>query len=194
MASNASALEPLGANLTLHHLFLFSAAGGGLLFVVQVVLSLAGAGAGDLGGGDAATGHSSPDVAFKLLSLQGLTAFFAMFGLVGLALYEESRVGATMSLLGALVGGGLTTFIIARIFQAARKLEASGNVDLRAAVDMTGTVYLRIAPGKPGKVTLTLNNRLLQLDAISATDALETGSLVRVVDVLSDGTVRVVKV
>jgi membrane-bound ClpP family serine protease len=115
-----------------------------------------------------------------------------MFGLVGLALYHESKAGPTVSMLGAILGGALTTFLISRIFRTAKKLESSGTIKLENAVGLTGTVYLGIAPNKPGKVTLTMAGRLLTLDATSP-ESLETGSEVRVVRVLNDGTVSVVK-
>jgi hypothetical protein len=183
--------------VTLHDFFLYSAVAGGALFLVQLILSAMGAGDADLdlGGGHHGdlSGHSSADTAFKLLSLQGLTAFFGMFGLVGLALYHESKVGPTLSVLGGLCGGALTTWLISRIFRAAKGLEASGTIKLENAVGLTGTVYLGIAPNKPGKVTLTMAGRLLTLDAISAEQTLETGAEVRVVRVLGDGTVSVAR-
>jgi hypothetical protein len=183
--------------VTLHNFFLISAIAGGVFFVVQLVLSAVGAGDADLdlGGhhGDV-TGHTSADTAFKLLSLQGLTAFFAMFGLVGLALLEESQAGPTLSVLGALFGGSTTTWIISKIFQGAKRLEASGTIQLQHALGLTGSVYLGIAPGKPGKVTLTMKGRLLTLDAVTERDTLVTGTEVRVVRVLGDGSVGVEKV
>jgi hypothetical protein len=184
--------------VNLHDFFLYSAIAGGALFIVQLALSALGAGDADLDFGGHAeygeiTGHTSADTSFKLLSLQSLTAFFAMFGLVGLALHDESHVGPQLSVLGALLGGSFTTWLIARIFRAARGLEGSGTLNLQKAIGLTGTVYLGIAPGKPGKVTLTLTNRLLTLDAVSEEQTLETGSEVRVVRVLGDGSVSVVK-
>jgi hypothetical protein len=182
--------------VTLHQFFLYCAIGGGVLFAVQVVLSLLGMGDADLDfgghhGGE--TGHTSADTAFKVISLQGLTAFFGMFGLVGLALHDQERAHPAISVLGASAAGSLTTFLIARIFRAARKLETSGTLDLQKAVGATGTVYLRIAPNKPGKVTLSVRGRLIELDAVTSADTLETGTEVRVERVLGDGTVSVVK-
>jgi hypothetical protein len=183
--------------VTLHDFFLYSAVAGGALFVVQLVLSAMGAGDADLdlGAGHHGdlSGHSSADTAFKLLSLQGLTAFFGMFGLVGLALYHESKAGPTASVLGGLLGGALTTWLISRIFRAAKGLEGSGTIKLESAIGLTGTVYLGIAPNKPGKVTLTMAGRLLTLDATCAEQTLDTGTEVRVVRVLGDGTVSVVR-
>jgi hypothetical protein len=183
--------------VTLHYFFLCCAVGGGALFLVQLVLSTMGMGDADLDfggqhGGE--TGHTSADTAFKVLSLQGLTAFFGMFGLVGLALHHESHAHPALSVLGATVAGSGTTWLIARVFRAARKLETSGTLKLENAVGATGTVYLRIAPNKPGKVTLSVRGRLIELDAVSAEQTLETGTEVRVERVLADGSVSVVKV
>jgi hypothetical protein len=180
--------------VTLHDFFLYSAIAGGALFLVQLALSMVGAGDADLDFGghhDVSTGHTSADTAFKLLSLQGLTAFFAMFGLVGLALYHESKAGPTVSVVGALVGGSLTTWLIAKLFRAAKGLEASGTVELSRAVGLTGTVYLRIAAGKPGKLTINVHGRLLTLDAVTAGETLETGVEAKVTRVLGDGSVSV---
>ena len=182
--------------MSLHHFFLYCAIGGGALFVVQLVLSMFGAGDADIDVDfdQSGTGHTSADTAFKILSLQGLTAFFGMFGLVGLALLHEAQVGNLLSVLGGLVAGSFTTWVIRRIFRAAYSLQSSGTLDLSKAVGVTGTVYLRIAPDKPGKVTLTLHGRMLQLDAVtSEQSSLETGSEVRVERVLADGTVSVMK-
>ncbi|MFT3926099.1 MAG: hypothetical protein QM778_26380 [Myxococcales bacterium] len=178
----------------LHQFFIYCAVGGGALFLVQLVLSMLGAGDADIPSADhPPTGHSSTDTSFKILSLQGLTAFFGMFGLVGLALQDESKAGPTVSVLGALAAGSFSTWVISRIFRAAHSLQSSGTLDLSKAVGSTGTVYLRIAPDKPGKVTLNLHGRLVQLDAVTTVETLETGSEVRVERVLADGTVSVLK-
>jgi hypothetical protein len=182
-------LRRQGPGVTLHDFFLYAAVAGGALFLVQLVLSMMGAGDADLDiGGDH---HPSADTAFKVLSLQGLTAFFAMFGLVGLALYHESQAGAAVSVLGGLTGGVLTTWLISVIFSAAKGLEVSGTVDLQKAIGLTGTVYLGITSDKPGKLTININGRLLTLDAVTSGEPLKTGDEARVTRVLGDGSVGV---
>lgn len=179
----------------MHDFFLYSAIGGGVLFVVQVVLSLAGGVDADLDVDfdvDDGGGHHSADASFKVLSIQGLTAFFAMFGLVGLALLDESKTSVPIALAGGAAGGALTTYVIARIFRAARKLEGSGTLDMQKAVGQTGTVYLRIDSDKPGKVTLTVAGRLLTLNAVCSVDSIATGSEVLVERVLADGSLAVI--
>lgn len=120
-------------------------------------------------------------------SLQGLSAFFALFGLTGLALHDQSRLASGPSLAGAFLGGWLTTWIIARIFRAAHKLESSGTLDLNNASGAEATVYLRVAPHKPGKITVTVQGRQIEADAVSESDTFETGDRVRVVRALASG-------
>lgn len=180
--------------MTLHHFFIYAALFGAALFGVQWVLAAIGGDHADanLGEVDAATGHDlSSDFAFKVLSVQGLSAFFTLFGLTGLAL--ESQTGLPMAVIfgGAFCAGWFTTFVLSRIFHAARKLEGSGTLDLKNALGADARVYLRISPSKPGKVTLTVQGRLVEADAVSETGTFETGVRVHVARVLPDGTLVV---
>ena len=180
----------------LHNFFLFSAGLGGALFLVQLVLSAIGAGDADidLGGSHAgSTGHTSSDTAFKLLSVQGLAAFFAIFGLSGLALSQQSGLPPPVVIAGATAGGAFTTFVLARIFRAAKQLEGSGTLDMSNAIGQEATVYLRVAPNKPGKVTLTLQGRLVEVDAAAEGETFETGDRVRVIRALPNGSLLVGK-
>lgn len=179
--------------MTLHDFFLAAAILGGALFLVQLVLSALGAGDADIDLGSHHVGgldHGS-DIAFKMLSLQGLSSFFAMYGLMGLALLDQYGVPPWAALAGALLGGWLTTALIARIFRAASKLESSGTLNLTNALDAEGTVYLRIAPDKPGKITVIVQGRQIEAEAISDHVTFETGERVRVLRVLPSGALEV---
>jgi hypothetical protein len=69
----------------LDQLFFYSALGGGALFVIQLVLLFVGGGLDlDADFSDADFGHHGADVSFKVLSLQGISAFVMMFGLTGM--------------------------------------------------------------------------------------------------------------
>ena len=71
-------------------------------------------------------------------------------------------------------------------------LQSSGNLDVSRAVGATGTVYLTLRKGGVGKVTITVTNRLLTLDARSLEEgALETGTPIVVTRVIDDSTVEV---
>jgi len=192
----------------LEKLYAVSAVVGGIMFVVRVVLQFIGgmgdAGDVDAGGMDAGgvdgdgdfvgdTHAAASDHSFTVLSFQGLTAFFMMFGLVGLAIHRQTPYGALASLLGGLAAGAVTVWIIGHIFLSMRRLQADGTLNFENAVGQEGRVYLRIPSGGTGKVEVGVQGRLQVLDAVSDAQAqLETGERVRVVRVVR-GNVMVVE-
>lgn len=181
----------MGANLAhltgLEIFFLVSAAIGGGIFFVRLVIQLAG-GVGDAdaeiepGHGDVE--HADADASFKLLSLQGLTAFFMMFGLVGFALLRGSDVNDAIAVAGAVGAGLFTVWIIGRIFTLVKGLQSSGTVETASFLGAKGSVYLTIPPQGTGKVHLVLNGRLREYPAVSRDQAeIRTGVPIVVVQV-----------
>jgi len=190
----------------LDKVYLGCGAVGSLLFVIRMILMFVtgmddgGGGEVDGGGADADVqvdgpdgDHVSSDVSFHLLSFQGLTAFFMMFGLVGLAMSAGSGLGWYISMPSAVVAGLGTVWVIGRLFKAFGKMQHSGTMNLRAAVGQEGTVYLTIPADERGKVRVSVQDRLKVLDAVSADkEEIKTDKRVKVVDVI-DGNVLVVR-
>ncbi|MDD2337274.1 MAG: NfeD family protein [Geobacteraceae bacterium] len=161
---------------------------GGLFVLIKLVLQFIGSDAdtdvgvdGDIG---IDAGHADSDVGFRALSLQGLSAFFMMFGLVGLALYRQSQMGVVISTVGAVVAGLASVWVIGKIFQGAARLQSSGTLHTADAVGCSGTVYLTIPERGTGRVSLNFKNHLREFDAIEINGAeVPTGTPVRVVQV-----------
>ncbi len=186
-------------------LFLVCAVIGGVLFVVRLALQFIGGDGGshdigdlsdadgvDFTGPDADAGFAGDadmDVhdtylSFKILSFQGLTAFFMMFGLVGLAMMRETRQGPAAAVVAASLAGFGTVWLIGAIFRKAGALQASGNINLRNAIGQQGEVYLTIPSAGTGKARVTVQERLRIYDAVSTgNDVIKTGQRIRVVDV-----------
>lgn len=128
--------------------------------------------------------HVDSDVGFRALSMHGLSAFFMMFGLVGLALYRQSQTGVVISIMGAIAAGMASVWAIGKLFQGAASLQSSGTLKTADAVGSTGTVYLTIQKGGTGRVSLNFQNRLREFDASEKNGAeLPTGTPVRVIKV-----------
>ena len=168
--------------------FLVCAIVGGFFVLVKLVLQLIGGDAdtdvgvdGDIGIG---TEHLDSDVGFRLLSLHGLSAFFMMFGLVGLALYRQSQMGVIISNIGAVTAGVFSVWVIAKIFQGASRLQSSGTLKTKDAVGCSGIVYLTIPEGGRGLVNINFRNHPREFDATEKNGtAVPTGTPVRVVQV-----------
>jgi membrane protein implicated in regulation of membrane protease activity len=151
---------------TLETFFLICAVGGGLLVIIKFVLQLMGGGglAGMEGGID---GHADSDAGFQALSLLGISSFFMMFGLSGLALARQNQAGSTLSTLGALVIGLASVWLIGKLFRQAMKLQSSGTLKTSEAIGCAGSVYLTIPQGGSGVVSLNVRNRLREFEAVS---------------------------
>lgn len=168
--------------------FLACAIIGGFFVIVKLILQFIGGDADtDLGVDsdiEIDSQHVDSDIGFRLLSIHGLSAFFMMFGLVGLAMYRQSQVGVVTSMAGAVIAGMASVWVIGKLFQGAANLQSSGTLKTADAVGSTGTVYLTISAGGTGQVSLNFKNRLRQFDAV-AKDGVEipTGTPVRVIQV-----------
>lgn len=166
--------------------FLICAVIGGFFVFIKLMLQFIG---GDTdvdfdtdGGVD--MHHADSDAGFRLLSMHGLSAFFMMFGLVGLALYRESQAGVVLSIAGAVIAGLIAVWVIGKLFQVGINLQSSGTLQTEHAVGSTGTVYLTIPAGGTGRVSINFQNRLREFDAVEKDGlALPTGTPIRVVQV-----------
>ena len=193
---------------------------GGVLFLVRMILFFIGMGHhgvdadagfdGDLGhdvdvghmgdvGHDVGDAHgdlhghgADTESSFKFISLQSITAFFMMFGLVGLALSYQSKWPATLSIVGALAAGVFSVWVIGKLMGAMIRLQSEGTLDIRNAVGQEGTVYLTIPATGKGIVQITVQDSLRELTAVSL-DKIEikTGERVVVEDVTGGNTLVV---
>ncbi len=131
---------------------------------------------------------------FKLLSFQSVTAFFMMFGLVGLALRKEAELVEAWSLLGALFAGAFSFWVIGKILQVMKGLQSSGTMSMANAIGQEGSVYLSIPAGGIGKVQVTVQDHLGVFSAVSRTgESIRTGERVTVVSVAAGNTLVVEK-
>ena len=113
-----------------------------------------------------ATSTATPD--FQALTIQGISSFFTMFGVVGFTLYHNAALGVVLAL--ARCGGRRRASRCgssSKIFRSMMRLQSSGTVSLFAAVGSEGSVYLTV--GKDGgRVQINFANRLREFEAVSA--------------------------
>ena len=177
--------------------FLVCAALGGGVLVVQLLLGLLGVvdAGGDVDAGDGhdgGHGHLASE-GLDLMSVRALSAGVAFFGLGGLA-GLATPLGLFAAIPLALIAGTAAMFGTAVAMRWMLGFDDDGTVSIHGAVGATGTVYLTI-PGErkgAGKVTLTLQNRIVEYQAVTSDALLPTGAPIMVVDVVGPDTVHVV--
>jgi len=194
--------------------FLICATVGGTVFLIQMILLFTGV-IGDIDGdvdhsvdvgghdidvdfdGEADIHISDVDAhadvhvpdgsefSFKLLSIQGITGFLMMFGLVGLSMLRQFDTGLAISMVAAVLAGLVIVFIISWIFTLFQRMQSSGTLKLRNAVGQEGKVYLSIPEGgEVGKVEVAFQGRLTVMDAVTKDKAaVPSDTRVRVVGV-----------
>lgn len=172
-------IEWFASHNGLEQLFLLSAIVGGLILVLRLILMVAGL-------DHHADVHLDSDAGFQALTIQGLSAFFTMFGVVGYMLHHGAALGLLLAIGGAVVAGVISMWLIHVIFKAMLKLQSSGTVSLFAAVGSEGSVYLTV--GKDGgRVQINFANRLREFEAVSADGStIPTGTAIRVQSVTAN--------
>lgn len=174
---------------------------GGTLFLLRLIMMFFGGGlsddaldsALDAGGEVLAGDHADADISFKLLSVQGLTSFFMMFGLVGLALLRANQP-VWITVVGGMLAGLVTVAITGLIFSQMKRLQTEGTINIQNTVGTEGSVYLTIPRNGTGQVQVIVQGSLKIFDAISNNKiVIATGEKIRVVGVASGNTLIVEK-
>lgn len=167
------------------------------IFLLRILLMMLG-GAGldihhdvDIHPGDA---HADPGDAFKLLSVQSVSAFLMGFGWGGIGGLKGSGFSELTSIALGVVAGGAMVWLVGMLLRAAWSLQSSGNVRIENTVGADGTVYVSIPEyGKGrGQVNVVVDDRQRTYDAISGGPALASQTRVKVIGVNDDNTLTVV--
>lgn len=140
------------------------------------------------------SGHAAPlsNWYFGLITFQTLVAALTFFGLAGMTAHS-AQMSSPLPLVVAVAGGVAAMFGVHGMMRTLQRLRSDGTERIEGAVGREGTVYLSI-PGHNqgcGKVSLVLQNRMVEYDAMTSGEALPTGAPVIVVGLLGLGTLEV---
>jgi hypothetical protein len=138
-------------------------------------------------------GADAPHVGgLHIFTLRGVTAFFAVGGWSGLAALAGGLSPIASGAI-AYVAGSAAMVLMALALRAVMGMQESGTLDLRGAVGLRGTAYMPVPPAGEGvgKVTLLLQGRLAECDAVSDGERIPTGAGVTVTGMYSDDTLFV---
>lgn len=128
-----------------------------------------------------------------LFTLQGLVAFFAVFGWSGLLMLKADMLPVPSVIL-AIVFGFIAMVLIALAMRAMLRLQSDGSMDIRNALGKSGIVYLQIHGKRSsvGKVTVLVQGVLTEMDAVTdEEETIPTGAQVIITGITSGNTLVV---
>jgi len=178
-----------------------------VVMVLQLILMLIGVGFDSEADGELddididTTADTTPQEAassenvsvFRIFTIRGIVAFFALGGWTGLAALSAG-VHPFWAIQLSIFVGVCALLLAAIVIRLALRMQTSGNVNLNNAISQTADVYIRIPPARSdkGKITMLLQERFVELDAITDHDAdINPESKVKVIAITDDNCVIV---
>jgi len=152
-----------------------------IIFGIQLLMTLMGFDSG----ADTDVSEIDLDGEFSLFSLRSIVAFLLFFGWTGVMVLRGGGSLTKAITLGGLAGT-VAMVIIAYLLYQMYKMEESGTVSLTSAIGQEGEVYIPIPRelnGK-GKIQIKVENKLMELTAVTNHNKISTGKKVKVLDVL----------
>lgn len=185
---------------TMQQTYWIIAAISSLVFVVQAIMTFAGFDAeadadipdapDDLpsGGGDAAFDADG----FHLVSVKSVVCFLLGFGWTGALCWNSVQSRILLAMI-ALVVGLIFMACIAFLMYQVLKLNKDNTFHVDQVIGRNAEVYLRIPAARQdsGKVTISHNGSMHELEALTDGDAIPTGAKVRIVQKVDGDTVIV---
>lgn len=159
------------------------------IFVVLIILTIVGGDADDMGGDVDAEVDGDGGIGFQFLSFKNLMGFFTIFGWSGIACLDGGlSKGLTVGI--SVFCGLLMMTTMAALFYYLAKLQSSGTLKLKNALNEIGEVYLTIGANrsKIGKVSINVQGTLRELDALTdEKQDLIQSNVVRVKEITANG-------
>ncbi len=184
---------------SMHTVYVAAALAGSVMMVIQVVLALIG---GDSQSDITPESHDfhvdSTDAAHDGahgaggLSFRTVVAFISFFGVGGWAADDAGLPGWATILCG-VASGSVAFWVVGLVLTQMYRLKSEGNLQIRNALGVEGRVYLAVPAERSGagQVTVPIQGRSMQYKAVTRGKELKTGSLCKVVAVVSNDTLEV---
>lgn len=174
--------------------FWFIALPATLIFLVQTVLTFMGGDASDGLNADFDSDLSHVDGPFQLFSLRNLVNFMLGFGWSGVSFFNTIENRGLLILFSGIIGVAFVAAFFFILLQV-KKLGEDNSFNIKNALGKTGSVYLTIPGARSGvgKVQVSVNGAVHELEAITTGQKLSSGSLIKIVKIESNNIVLVEK-
>lgn len=162
---------------------------GSVIFIILIILTLIGGDADDMGGDVDAEIDGDSGIGFQFLSFKNLIGFFTIFGWSGIACLDNG-LSTGLTVLISVVCGLLMMTAMAALFYYLAKLQSSGTLKLKNALNQIGEVYLTLGAKRSsiGKVSINVQGTLRELEALTdEKNDLVQGNVVKVKEVTDNG-------
>lgn len=155
-----------------------------VIFIIQTIMTFMGTDSSDGLEADFDGDFQGGDAPFQLFSLRNLINFLLGFSWTGISFYNTISNNIWLILLAVSVGILFVVlfFIIIRQLQ---KLAENNSFKISNTLNKTAQVYLTI-PGKKqgkGKIMISVNGAYHELDAMTASDSIPSGAVVKVIKI-----------
>lgn len=155
----------------------------------------------DFSDSDLSTGHGGHEGTlgsagiFSLFTLRNFINFFLGFGWGGVSFAPVIHHKGLLILI-AFLCGLVFVAVFVLMFRAILRLETNGAFRITECIGQTASVYLRIPANREGagKVQVSINGSVHELNAFTDGDFLPTGTRVRIVSVIDAGSLLVEKI
>lgn len=175
--------------------FWFVAIPSSLIFVIQTIMTFIGADATDGVNADFDSNLTGTEAPFQLFSLRNLINFLLGFSWTGISFY--TIIGnPLLLLLVALIVGSLFVFLFFLIISQVQKLAEDNSFRYANTINKTAEVYLNIPANRQGKgkVLISVNGAIHELDAMTDNERIVAGSVVKVIKIESESILIVEKI
>lgn len=167
---------------------------GSLIFILTMVSTFLGGDSDDFGDVDSDLEVDS-GIGFQFITFKNLVGFFTIFGWSGIACIDHA-LSHTLTIIISLVSGLAMMSIMGAMFYYMGKLNDSGTLKYKNAINAVGEVYLTIGANRStiGKVHVRVQGALRELEALTDAETdLKSGSVIKVKNVTENGILIVEK-
>lgn len=157
-----------------------------IIFLIQLVLTFAGADAND--GADVDfNGDFDSETPFQLFSFRNLINFLLGFSWGGISLWNTIENKSLLVLVAFLIGA-FFFFVFLLIMRQLAKLQEDNTSKIQDTLNRTGSVYINIPGSKSGigKIQISVKGAQREYNAITLGESISSGSAIRVVEILDD--------
>lgn len=143
-------------------------------------------------GADGADHHVNSSWLFGVISFRTVVAALTFFGIAGMA-GRSAELPPFQTLLLAVASGAAAMYAVYWIMEMIKSLQSDGTTRVGLAVGAHGSVYVTIPAEETGlgKIQIELQERTVELAALTDGNALPPGNRVVVTEIVDSETVRV---